>query len=108
MHFSNPYWSNMTKMELLEKWIIVHSIIYYELNGNVVKDSVFDYNAKQLVYMIATDITSFEQTRWFYAMKDFDGNTGFDLYTRLNMDDREALTLIARNILYYHKRKEAD
>lgn len=88
MIFADIYLSDREKMDLLSRWIIINSIIYYELDSSVVSDDRFNSNSIQLMDMIKTDKAIFCATRWHYIMKDFDGCTGFDLYNRLNKTDK--------------------
>lgn len=99
MRFNNPYWSVKTKMSVLQRWLIVHSILYYELNDSVVSDKVFDANAHQLVDMQNkyTDIA--EETEYWYVFYDFDASTGFHLYDRIKEKDKKYLTHIAQHVL---------
>lgn len=39
-----------------------------------------------------------EQTQYWYAMYDFDGSTGFDIYSRLNKRDQTYLWAIAQQV----------
>lgn len=88
MEFPNPYLSVTNKMNSLERWILINSYIYYELNDNVVSDKVFDANSKQLLELIKKNKTDFKASQYYYAFKNFDGNTGFDLFTKLKKDDK--------------------
>lgn len=95
MRFSNPYWSNKLKMNSLQRWLIVHSILYYELNCSIVGDKVFDANAQQLVAMQKQFPKEAKQTNYWYVFNDFDGSTGFHLYNRLKRKDKAYLKQIA-------------
>ena len=99
MKFNNPYWSEKTKMSALQRWLIVHSILYYVMDTNVVSDKVFDDNARQLVVMQTKYPDIAKQTEYWYVFDGFDGNTGFDLYYGLNKEDKEYLTHIAQHVL---------
>ena len=99
MRFSNPYWSLKTKMSALQRWLIVHSILYYELNEGIVSDKVFDANAYQLVDMQNSNPEIAKQTEYWYVFNDFDGTTGFHLYYGLNKKDKKYLTHIAQHVL---------
>ena len=103
MIFKNPYWSVKLKISTLQRWIIVHSIIYYELNSSVVTDKVFDANAKQLVKMQNDNPKTSAQSDYWYVFNDFDGSTGFDLYHRLNKKGKQYLKHIAQVILNLYK-----
>lgn len=91
MIFNDPYWTIREKMDLLSRWIIVHSIIYYELNCTVVEDAKFDSNSKQLVSMIKLNPEDFSNSRWYYVMNTFDGTTGFDLFNKLCKRDKKRM-----------------
>lgn len=99
MNFKNPYWTKQTKMELLERWILVHSIIYYRLNTSIVSDEMFDKNCMQLVQMAEDYPKEFKQTSFYYCFFDFDGSTGFDLYGRLKSEDSNYLESIAFHLV---------
>lgn len=103
MRFPNPYWSNKLKIGTLQRWLIVHSILYYELNESVVSDKMFDDNAKQLVSMQKEDKASAKCSQYWYVFHDFDGSTGFYLYDNLRQQDKEYLLQIANHVLYLHK-----
>ena len=52
MNWNNPYFTTLEKINLLCRWVTVHSIIYYERDTNIVSDKLFDNNCKQLKKMI--------------------------------------------------------
>ena len=99
MKFANPYWSEKLKMSALQRWLIVHSILYYEMNDSVVSDKTFDANAKQLVKMQKENPEEAKETTYWYMFYDFDGSTGFDLYDRLSNKDKKYLMHIASLVL---------
>jgi hypothetical protein len=91
MRFANPYFTIQEKMELLQRWIIVHSIIYYKLSTSIVTDADFDANCQQLVNLMRKYPHIVSKTRYAYCMQDFDGSTGFYLPDRLTEADRTIL-----------------
>lgn len=96
MNFTrNPYFTILEKIELLQRWIIVHSIIYYELNQSIVTDSQFDNNCNQLVELMRKYPKLINKSKYSYCFYDFDGSTGFHLVSRLNIDDYSKLFLDA-------------
>lgn len=103
MKFNNPYWSNKLRISTLQRWVIVQSIIYYELNNSLVSDKVFDSNAKQLVQMQNDFPNEAKESQYWYVFNDFDGTTGFDLYQRLKKKDKLYLMHLARHALYIAK-----
>ena len=42
------YWNEPTKISYLQRQVIVHSLIYYELNESVISDKEFDDLSRQL------------------------------------------------------------
>lgn len=89
MEFRNPYFTDQSKLDLLARWLIVHSIIYYELNDSVVSDAMFDNNCKQYVALAKANPQAKKLSAYGNIMKGFDGSTGFDLYTRCKKVNRE-------------------
>lgn len=104
MRFMNPYWYNHERISLLQRWIIIHSIIYYELDDNVVSDTMWSDNAKQLVEMMEDFPKALKKSDYFYCMGDFDASTGYNLYSSLNKHDKKYLMGIARYVLRMHGR----
>jgi len=93
-------WSIEEKISYLQRRVIVHSIIYYEMNANVISDKNYDAISRLLVDMTKeTPLETCEKTRYWYCMYNFDGNTGYDLYSRLTKRDRAYLSGIARLVL---------
>lgn len=93
------YWSNKTKMEYLQRRIIVYSILYYNKGISLVSDSVFDGISRQLVRMSEKYPEDYEKTKYHYVMYDFDGSTGFYLFPRLNKYDSIHLVSIAEMLI---------
>lgn len=102
MIFKNPYWSDVLKVNSLERWIIVHSILYYERDESFISDFMFDANCKQLVELREVmGEKEFGKTKYAYAFIKFDGSTGFFLYKALNAEDKQWLNREADNALRF-------
>jgi hypothetical protein len=101
MKFNNPYWKPVTKIELLQRWILTHSFLYYTLNYTIATDKRYDDNSEQLVELKEKYPKSWKNSRYYYAMKEFDGSTGFGFVEKLNDEHREAVTRDA----FYLRRK---
>lgn len=97
-------WDLKTKIDFLQRKIILNSIIYYEFDSNLISDREYDLLCKQLV-RLSREYGDTSDTQYGYAMYDFDGSTGFDIYGRLTRSDREYLTKIALSMLGGKKRK---
>lgn len=88
------------RINYLERFIIVHSIIYYHLNSNVISDSKYDEYAKYLEKLININNKEFKESQYYYVFIDYSSSTGFDLYYKLNNHDKEYLTTLANYILH--------
>lgn len=106
MKFKNPYWDAKTKIELLSKWIIVHSILYYELDSPLVSDQEFDKNARQLVEMVNQNKEEFKSSKWYYVLKDFDATTGFHIYGKLKKSDQGKLYCFAKYLIEINEKRK--
>lgn len=90
-------WDLITKINYLQRKIILNSILYYEFDMSRLSDHFYDDMCKQLVryqriYSRRGDI--FKDTKYGYVYYDFDGSTGFHLFGRLKPEDKEYLTLL--------------
>lgn len=98
-YLPTKYWNNKTRIEYIQRRIIVFSIMYYELNESPLNDKQYDSIAYQLVeYMNTTPKKILEKTRYWYVFNDFDGSTGFYLQYRLNKEDKENLLKITEMV----------
>ena len=89
-------WDKITCINFLQRKIILNAIAYYELDSPRLSDREYDELSHQLVEL-QKDI-DIHETQYGYLMYDFDGTTGFDLYSRLNEKDKRYLTQLARYI----------
>ena len=98
------YWNNKTRIEYIQRRIIVFSIMYYELSESPLDDKQYDSIAYQLVeYMNTTPKEILEQTKYWYVFYDFDGTTGYYLPYRLTEEDKDYLYNIAQQIKTLYK-----
>ena len=79
-------WDKITCINFLQRKIILNAIAYYELDSPRLSDREYDELSYQLVEL-QKDI-DIQETQYGYVMYDFDGTTGFDLYSRLNEKDK--------------------
>lgn len=96
--------SNLERCNFLQRKIILHSIIYYELNENILSDQKFDRMCRTLLKGVQ-HTKNYNRTQYFYVFYDFDGSTGFNLYHRLEDDDKEYLMKLARYILDLYRKE---
>lgn len=88
------HWDLITKINYLQRRIILCSISYYELEGSSVTDKQYDDWCKELIELMKS-CPNVEESEYWYVYYDFDGSTGFHLYHRLNDKDKEYLLKIA-------------
>lgn len=91
--FRQPF-SIIERIQLLQRWILVQSFGYYELNENIASDFQYDSNAKQLAEFKRNYPDEFKRSKYFEYFKDYcseDDNvhytSGFDLLERLRKTD---------------------
>ena len=87
-------WDLITKINYMQRRIILCSIAYYELDESPVSDRQYDEWCKYLLEL-TKDCTNPEDSQYWDVYHDFDGTTGFDLYHRLNEHDKNYLLNIA-------------
>ena len=95
MKFHIPF-NAVEKIQLLERWILVQSFAYYELNANIASDFKYDANARQLAELKKEYPEEFKRSRYYDIFHDYcsedDGahyTSGFDLLMRLKKFDEE-------------------
>ncbi len=80
--------------------VLVHSVIYYRWNENVITDSKFDRWSNELHQLQQKHPELAAQCIYHDEFKDFDGSSGFDL----PLNSPEILNS-ANRVLKYHKEK---
>lgn len=91
--------TNLTTQEyidFLQRFIILHSYIYYELNDNVISDKDYDARAKELV-KYKNEYPDLWKSSEYYKQfgDDYNGSTGFALYLDLNETQKMIIRSIA-------------
>ena len=92
------------RIEFLQRYILVHSCLYYSMDENVISDKKFDKYARLLASKIEKYRDKIPKTQYGYAFYDFDGTTGFDLMSRLKPSDKDRIEAIATSVLYQYKK----
>lgn len=93
MKFHKPF-TPLEKIQLLQRWILVQSFAYYELNENIATDFQYDANATQLAELKKEYPEEFKRSRYYDIFHDYcqDGiqyTSGFDLLERVKKRDPE-------------------
>lgn len=85
----------------LQRFIIVHSYIYYELNDNVISDKEYDAKSKTLMDLKLKYPDLWKSSEYYKQFGDgYNGSTGFTLYHDLNAHQQEIIKSIVNGIYY--------
>lgn len=87
-------WDELTCINYLQRKIIITSIIYYEMDNNMMSDRDYDLMCKQCCEMMKS-CSEVESSQYYCIFYDFDGTTGFHLKDRLNEKDKKYLYHLA-------------
>ena len=101
MKFNNPYFTEVEKINLLERWIMVHSFIYYKLSENVVSDQMYDANCIQLAKLIKSYPKAYSKSKYCKEFKNYNPSTGYDLISKLNKRNLNYIKLQAAFVLAF-------
>ena len=93
MKFNQPF-NPVEKIQLLQRWILVQSFAYYELNENIATDFQYDTNARQLEELVNKYPDEFKRSRYYEYFHDFydsdeHATSGFDLLERVRRRDKQ-------------------
>ena len=101
MKFPDTF-TTVDKLNYLQRMVLLHSIIYYDLNENAISDDYYN----KLTRLLAKKVTQykdkpvFKKTMYAYVFKDYtDGSTGFDLAHKLKKKDYEYLKILATHVI---------
>lgn len=87
------------KVDWLQRFIIVHSYLYYECNYNVISDKEYDRRAKNLAKVREKYPEEWQHSEYHNIFgDDYNGATGFTLYHGLNEHQKEIIRAIAGSI----------
>lgn len=86
------------KIDWLQRYIIVHSYIYYELNDNVISDREYDIKSKELV-KYKNEYPHLWKSSEYYKQfgDDYNGATGFTLFHGLSEKQKRIILSIVAN-----------
>ena len=99
-------WTTVDKLNRLQRMILLHSIIYYDMNESVVSDDYYNKLARLLAKKTLQykDKSVFKKTMYWYVFEDYeDGSTGFNLAKKLKRKDYKYLYTLASHIVYRSK-----
>lgn len=93
---NQPYWPIVTKIEYVQRRVIVSCIAYYELNESFLSDVLFDDLSKELLWYQEEYPDDAKKSRYFYVFKDYRGDTGYHIYESLDKYDKPYLKHLAK------------
>lgn len=102
-------WSTVDKLNRIQRMVLLHSIIYYDLNESVISDDYYNKLTRLLAKKVIQykDKPVFKKTMYWYVFEDYtNGSTGFDLAKKLKKKDYKYLYTLATHII--HRYKEAN
>lgn len=109
MRFQRIPFTIVDQIQLLQRWILVQSFAYYELNENIASDFKYDENAMQLTELIRSYPDEAARSRYYIYFYDYCGDdethytSGFDLLERVRKKDKtmyKRLRMDATNALH--------
>lgn len=87
MTFSKPF-TDLEKIQLLQRSILVNSYCYYELNTNILTDFQYDTNTRQLLELKESAPEAYQKSRYYRYFDNFESGTGFDLTGRIRKNKK--------------------
>lgn len=102
------HWTTVDKLNRLQRMVLLHSIIYYDLNESVITDDYYGKLARLLARKVEQyrNKPVFRKTMYWYVFEDYtDGSTGFDLAHKLTKKDYKYLYCMATHIIQRYKEK---
>lgn len=88
----------------LQRFIILHSYIYYELNDNAISDRYYDMRSKELTEMKEAHPDLWKTSEYYKQFGDeYNGSTGFSLYHALSEEQKEIIQVLAAHRGKYSK-----
>lgn len=96
--------SILEQISWLQRYIIVHSYIYYHLNDNFISDHQYDEKCKQLVGLKERYPDEWRRSQYYRQFgDDYTGATGMGLVESLNGRDMNTINAIV-NGMYISRR----
>ncbi len=94
--------STQDYIDFLQRFILVHSYIYYELNNNVISDKFYDEKSKELVQLKNQHPELWKNSMYYRQFGDeYNGSTGFTLFYDLEKSEQDKIRHIALVMLYH-------
>lgn len=95
------------KIDYLQRCIIIHSYIYYELDNNVISDKEYDTMARKLA-KLRDEYPDLWKKSYYYKQfgDEYNGATGFTLFHDLDERQQAIIRYIATILITEQKRRK--
>ena len=92
--------SNQEYIDFLQRYIILHSYIYYECDNNIISDKQYDEKSRELTRYKNEYPELWKQSMYYKQFGDeYNGSTGFTLYHDLDEHQKEIIrSLVPRRL----------
>ena len=92
-------------IDFLQRYIIVHSYIYYELNDNYISDKQYDEKSRELTRYKNEYPELWKNSMYYKQFGDeYNGATGFTLFHDLDHHQQQIIKSIVNNIKQSRRR----
>ena len=92
-------------IDFLQRYIIVHSYIYYELNDNYISDKQYDEKSRELTRYKNEYPELWKNSMYYKQFGDeYNGATGFTLFHDLDHRQQQIIKSIVNNIKQSRRR----
>lgn len=83
-------WDKKTRIELLQRWILVQSFVYYILNENIVPDYEYDKNVLELFALRESDPNAWRNSQYYLYFREYEPGctSGFELLGKAYENDQ--------------------
>ncbi len=96
MNFTSKPFTDLQKIQLLQRSILVTSYVYYELNDNIQSDRTYEMNTQQLLSLKRSNPEAWKKSRYYKYFDNFESGTGYDLMYRI-MDNKKLFQKVTRD-----------
>lgn len=86
-----PQFNTLECIQLLQRWILVHSFIYYELNDNISSDASYDETVNYLFQLKKEYPEEYVKSRYAKIFANYEEGctSGFELLQKMKTLDPE-------------------
>lgn len=104
LNIQNPYLNLTQRIELYQRWILVHSYLYYELDDPIKQDEEFDLVVRSCLGLMEKNRKyKNHKTRYSHIFEKFNGSC-FNLYNKCPEELKKLIKEDAKMILRRRER----